>query len=136
MAGGAITFMAGPRTLVDLTCPTIRAAAARADRAVPRVVAMVSVCVTDDVPAVQARAQRAAESMAHLPSYAAMLQREGGPPLIAGPEDEVVGQLQALEDAGVSDLIPVPVAKRGSEDEQRTGRLLHDLRRASPSGDA
>jgi 5,10-methylenetetrahydromethanopterin reductase len=131
MADGAVTFMTGPRTLADHTCPTIQAAAARVSRAQPRIVALLSVCVTDDVEAARARAEKVAGSMAQLPSYAAMLRREGGPALVAGSEDTLVREILALGVAGVTDLVPVPVAKRGSEDDRRTSAFLSDLLAAS-----
>jgi alkanesulfonate monooxygenase SsuD/methylene tetrahydromethanopterin reductase-like flavin-dependent oxidoreductase (luciferase family) len=64
-----------------------------------------------------------------LPSYAAMAAREGGPVLIAGDEDAVLDQLAAIEAAGVTDLVPIPLARRGSDDELRTAELVRQLRR-------
>ena len=51
LADGTVTFQVGPRTLAGLTCPTIARAAERAGRGRPRVVAIVSVCVTSDIEA-------------------------------------------------------------------------------------
>jgi F420-dependent oxidoreductase-like protein len=127
LADGTITFMTGPRTLAGFTCPTIRAAAERAGRPEPRVVALLRVCVTDDVEAAGARAEQLSASMARLPSYAAMAAREGGPVLIAGDEDVVAGRLAALEAAGVTDLVPIPLARRGSNDEARTSAFVASL---------
>ncbi|HUZ10447.1 MAG TPA: TIGR03564 family F420-dependent LLM class oxidoreductase [Acidimicrobiales bacterium] len=127
LADGAITFMTGPRTLVDLTCPTIHEAAERAARATPRIVALLAFCVTEDVEASRARAEQVAGPMALLPSYAAALRREGGPALITGTENEVADQVRALELAGVTDLVPIPVARRGSKDHERTSALLSEL---------
>jgi F420-dependent oxidoreductase-like protein len=130
LADGTVTFQVGPRTLAGLTCPTIRGAAERAGRPTPRVVSMISMCVTDDVGSASERARRASEAMAALPSYAAMLQREGGPALIAGDEDRVIRELRSLEAAGVTDVIPLRLARRGSEDEERTEGLLSDVVRS------
>jgi 5,10-methylenetetrahydromethanopterin reductase len=127
MADGTITFMVGPRTLRGFTCPTIIEAAAAADRPRPRIVALLSVCVTTDVEAITHRAQRAAERSSAMPSYAAMLKREGGPPLIAGTESEVEEAIGVLEEAGVTDLVPVRVARPDSDDERRTTGLLRRL---------
>ena len=79
LADGTVTFQVGPRTLAGFTCPTIIEAAERAGRPRPRVVAMVPLCVTGDVLAARERAARLSGAMADLPSYAAMLEREGGP---------------------------------------------------------
>jgi F420-dependent oxidoreductase-like protein len=127
MADGTITFMVGPRTLRGFTCPTIIDAAAAADRPRPRIVALLSVCVTADVEAITHRAQRAAERSSAMPSYAAMLKREGGPPLIAGTETEVEEAIGVLEEAGVTDLVPVRIARPDSDDERRTAGLLRRL---------
>jgi 5,10-methylenetetrahydromethanopterin reductase len=127
MADGTITFMVGPRTLRGFTCPTIIEAAAAADRPRPRIVALLSVCVTADIEAITHRAQRAAERSSAMPSYAAMLKREGGPPLIAGTESEVEEAIGVLEEAGVTDLVPVRVARSDSDDERRTTGLLRRL---------
>jgi 5,10-methylenetetrahydromethanopterin reductase len=129
MADGSVTFMTGPRTLIRFTCPTILEAAERAGRPRPRIVAMVALCVTDQADAARLRAEQVAGRMAALPSYAAMLQREGGPALITGGEDEVEDGLGALDAAGVTDLVPIPVAKRDSADALRTAAFVHGLLR-------
>jgi F420-dependent oxidoreductase-like protein len=129
MADGTVTVMVGPRTLRGFTCPTIIEAAVKAGRPRPRIVAFVSVCVTTDLESITQRADQAAARSAAMPSYAAMLEREGGPPLVAGTEAEVDEALGLLEEAGVTDLVPVRVARRGSEDERRTAEFLRQLGR-------
>jgi F420-dependent oxidoreductase-like protein len=127
MADGTVTFMTGPRSLVEFTCPTIRAAAERAGRPAPRVVALVAVCVTEDKSAAAERALEVAGPAANLPSYAAALEREGGPALIAGTEAEVRADLSRLEEAGVTDLVPTRVARRRSVEAERTDAFLAEL---------
>jgi F420-dependent oxidoreductase-like protein len=129
LADGSVTFMTGPQTLTRFTCPTILEAAERAGRPVPRIVALVALCVTDQPDAARLQAERVAGRMAALPSYAAMLQREGGPALIAGEEAEVEEVLGALDNAGVTDLVPIPVAKRDSADSLRTAAFVGGLLR-------
>ena len=103
MAAGTVTTMAGPRTLIGDICLTIREAVAGADRPEPRVVATLSVCVTDDVVAARARAGGGVEGMAALPSYAALVRRvEGGSALLAGSEHDLDGMVADLEAAGVT----------------------------------
>ena len=131
MADGAVTFMTGPRTLRGFTCPTIAEAADRAGRPQPRIVALLALCVTDDPVAARQRAEHVAGRMAALPSYAAMLVREEGPALLAGGPGEVADGLAALAAAGVTDLVPIPVAKRGSDDSLRTADFIGDALRAS-----
>ena len=124
LVDGTITTMAGPRTLISHICPTIRAAADQAGRPEPRVVSTLSVCITDDVESARARAERGARRMAALPSYAALLEREGGPALLAGREDQLDEAVAALEGAGVTDLLLVSVARRDTEDESRTSSWI------------
>jgi len=129
---GAITFMVGPRTLTGLTCPTVRRVAEEAGRPPPRVVALLALCVTDAAAAARQKAVHVNRSMARMPSYSSMIEREGGPPLVAGTEGEVLEQLAALDEAGVSDLTPLRLARRGSEDDQRTEALIRGLIASSP----
>jgi hypothetical protein len=101
-------------------------------------VALVALCVTDRADRARLRAEQVAGPMAALPSYAAMLRREEGPALIAGQEAEVEDVLGELDAAGVTDLVPIRVAKRESDDGLRTAafvqRLLRRLRRENELG--
>jgi 5,10-methylenetetrahydromethanopterin reductase len=110
-ADGTITWCTGPRTLADHTIPTINAAAQAAGRPAPRVVAALPVCVTTDVAAAHERAAEVFAVYGQLPSYRAMLDREGaaGPADIAivGSADEVVDRVGALADIGVTDFAAV-----------------------------
>ena len=83
LADGTLTWCTGPNTLADHTIPTINAAAAAVDRPAPRVIAALPVCVTSDAEAAKGRAAKVFEIYGSLPSYRAMLDREGA----AGPED-------------------------------------------------
>ena len=111
MADGTLTWCTGPNTLADHTIPTIRAAADAADRPAPRVIAALPVCVTDDLEAATGRAAKVFEIYGQLPSYRAMLDREGaaGPEDIAitGSADEVVERIGRLADIGVTDFAAV-----------------------------
>ncbi len=124
LVDGTITTLAGPRTLISHICPTIREAADRAGRLEPRVVSTLWVCVTDDVDSARARAERGARRMASMPSYAALLDREGGPALLAGSEAELDASLDRLDGAGVTDLLLLSIARRESEDEVRTSSWI------------
>jgi hypothetical protein len=88
------------------------------------VVSTLSVCVTDDVGSARARAERGARRMADLPSYAALLEREGGPALLAGSEEELDEAVARLDVAGVTDLLFVSVASRQTDDEVRTSSWI------------
>ena len=126
---GTILWMTGPATVRDYIVPTIRAAAQQAGRPDPRVVCILPVCVTNDPDGARARAAKVFEIYGQLPSYRAMLDREGaqGPADVAivGDEDTVAGQIAALADCGVTDFVAGEFA-RGDE-RQRTRALLRTL---------
>jgi F420-dependent oxidoreductase-like protein len=106
VADGTITWMTGPETLSTLTTPTITEAAEAAGRPAPQVVAGLPVCVTDDVDAARARADRDYAIYGQLPSYRAMLDREGAATpadvAIIGTSSEVCDRVRALAASGVT----------------------------------
>lgn len=120
LADGTSTWCVGPKTLRELTIPTLRQAAADAGRPEPRVVVALPVCVTDDVDAARERAAKTFAIYDTLPSYKTMMNREGvdGPGGIAivGSEAEVRDQLDELVSIGVTDFNAAIVA--GSPDER------------------
>jgi 5,10-methylenetetrahydromethanopterin reductase len=126
---GTILWMTGPATVRDYVVPTINAAAEQAGRPAPRVVCILPVCVTDDPDGARARAAKVFEIYGQLPSYRAMLDREGaqGPADVAivGTEDQVAGQIEALADCGVTDFVAGEYAS--GTDRLRTRNLLKSL---------
>jgi len=113
---GTITWMTGSKTIGEHIAPTIAAAASAAGRPAPRVVACLPVCVTDDVEAGRATAASVFEFYEYLPSYRAMLDREGvaGPADVAivGNEATVRAALEATIEAGATELVAVPFSNR------------------------
>jgi len=130
---GTVLWMTGPATVRDHIVPAIRRAAAEAGRPDPRVVCMLPVCVTDDPEGARARANRVLAIYGQLPSYRAMLDREGaaGPADVAvvGDEDAVAAQILALADAGVTDFVAAEFAR--GDDRERTRNLLKAVIAAS-----
>lgn len=128
---GTVLWMTGPATIRDHTVPTIRAAAEQAGRPEPRVVASLPIRVTDDVEAARAAANKSFSIYGKLPSYRAMLDREGaagpGDVAIVGDEDAVTARLAEVAAAGATDFVAAPFAPAGSTDEQRTRALLRTL---------
>jgi 5,10-methylenetetrahydromethanopterin reductase len=124
LADGTLTWCTGPNTLADYIVPTINAAAEEAGRPTPRVIAALPVCVTNDFAGAKARAAQVFEIYGSLPSYRAMLDREGaaGPEDIAitGTADEVVERIGALADMGVTDFATVEFP--GNPDEAAATR--------------
>jgi 5,10-methylenetetrahydromethanopterin reductase len=130
MADGTLTWMTGAVTLAELTVPTITRAAAAANRPAPRIGASLPVCVTSDPDAARARAAKVFQIYGVLPSYRAMLDREGS----AGPEDaaligsetEVKAQIDRVAAAGVTDFVANEFAADPDE-KTRTRELLGSM---------
>ena len=98
---GTCTWMTGPKTLGQHVGPALRQAAADAGRAsAVRVAASLPICVTDDVDTARKQAAEQFAMYGQLPSYRAMLDREGyaGPQdaAIIGDEETVRGRLDEL----------------------------------------
>jgi len=129
-AAGTVTWMTGPRTLREHVVPTITAAAEAAQRPAPRVVAAVPVLVTDDRDAGRRRVAGQLATYARMPSYRAMLDREGldAPEdfVVIGNEDDVRARLAEFGEAGASELGLFVVAPAG-EERDRTRALVASL---------
>ncbi len=134
LADGTVLWMTGPATVRDYIAPAITAAADGAGKPSPRIVCGLPVCVTDDPGQARARANEAFSIYGQLPSYRAMLDREGaaqpGDVAIVGDEDAVAAQFAALAEAGVTDFAAAEFATGG--DRQRTRALLRSLIGAAP----
>ena len=108
---GTCTWMTGPKTLAGHVSPTLRQAAADAGRPgdAVRVVAALPVSVTDDVDGARKQAAEQFAMYGVLPSYRAMLDREGygGPEdaAIIGDEATVKDRLDELSAAGVDEYV-------------------------------
>ncbi len=126
---GTVLWMTGPATVRDHIVPSITAAAQAAGRPSPRVVCSLPVCVTGDPDDARERATQIFAIYGELPSYRAMLDREGaaGPAEVAivGDEDTVAAQIGALADAGVTDFAAVEFT--GGADGARTRAFLRTL---------
>ncbi|MCV7287933.1 TIGR03564 family F420-dependent LLM class oxidoreductase [Mycolicibacterium wolinskyi] len=122
---GTVTWMTGPKTLAEHVAPTLRDAAA--GRKV-NVVAALPVSVTDDVDGARAQAAKQFAMYGQLPSYRAMLDREGyaGPEdaAIIGDETAVAERIRALD--GVDEYVGV-VFDASPETRARTRALLRRL---------
>jgi F420-dependent oxidoreductase-like protein len=132
-ADGTVTWMVGPETVEQHVVPTITAAAADAGRPPPQVVVTLPVCVTDDPNAARARAAKIFAVYGLLPSYRAMLDREGaaGPADVAvvGTEEEVTAQIRRFAQGGATEFSG---AVYGTPEEvERSQTLLGGLARAA-----
>jgi F420-dependent oxidoreductase-like protein len=129
LADGTVLWMTGPATVRSHIVPTITAEAEALGRPSPRVVCILPICVTSDPDAARAAAAKVFAIYGQLPSYRAMLDREGaaGPADVAlvGEEAVVEAQLADLAGAGVTDFVAGEFGR--GEDAVRTRRLLMSL---------
>ncbi|MEV4186833.1 TIGR03564 family F420-dependent LLM class oxidoreductase [Streptosporangium canum] len=126
LADGTVLWMTGPKTVAEHVVPAVTEAARAAGRPAPRVVCTLPICVTGDVEAARARAGEVFEIYGQLPSYRAMLDREGaaGPADVAivGDEDAVAAQIESLAQAGVTDFVAAEYTS-----DRRTREFLRTL---------
>ncbi len=130
---GTILWMTGPKTIASHIAPTINAAADEAGRPAPRIVCSLPICVTDDDAEVRAIADQVLANYRELPSYRAMLDREGaegaGTVMVCGDEDAVRIHLSEIHEAGATEFSAAPFG-RSSEEFDRTRALLREVHAA------
>lgn len=107
-AAGTILWMTGPNTIESHIVPKITAAAKEAGREAPRVVAGFPIILTNDPDGAREKIASSLTMYGMLPSYRAMLDKEGaaGPAdiAIAGDEKVLDAALDRLRDVGVTDF--------------------------------
>lgn len=112
LAQGTTTWMTGQKTLAGHVVPSITKAAADAGRAAPRILAAIPIALTDDVTAASEACNQAFAIYPTLPSYRAMLDREGveqpSGVAIIGDEATLRSRIASLRDAGVTDFAASP----------------------------
>ena len=105
---GTLLWMTGVKTIASHVTPTIAAAAAGAGRVAPRVVCSLPISVTNDVTGTVAKVNETLAIYGQLPSYKAMLEREGASAPsdvgLFGTREEVLEKLHQLADAGVTEF--------------------------------
>jgi len=131
LADGTLTWCVGPKTLGELTIPAIDAAAEEAGRPRPRVIAALPVCVTDDFGGAHERAAEVFAIYGQLPSYRAMLDREGADSpadiAIIGSPDQVTERIGQLSEIGVTDFAAATFGGNPDEREATRQTLLATL---------
>lgn len=127
MADGTITWLTGLNTLENHTAPLITKAAAAAGRPRPRIVAGLPLLLTNDPDAARASLAKQLSFYNAMPSYRAMLDREGaaGPADVAiiGGENVLDDAIARLENIGVTDL-RASITGTGGDSEARTLNYL------------
>lgn len=107
---GTILWLADERAIGEFIAPRITAAAVRAGRPAPRIVAGVPVCLCrrDEVDRARARAARVLSEAEISPNYQRLLDRGDangvGDILAAGDDAAIRRRFRAFADAGVTDL--------------------------------
>lgn len=115
LADGTVLWMTGPKTVAEHIAPAVTEAARNAGRPAPRIVCVLPICVTDDAEGARAKAAELFALYGELPSYRAVLDREGaaGPADVAivGDEESVSARVGALAEAGVTDFVAAVFAE-------------------------
>jgi F420-dependent oxidoreductase-like protein len=130
-AAGTILWMTGPATIEAHIGPKLRAAASEAGRPEPRIVAGLPIVLTSNADHAREFIAKNLAMYGQLPSYRAMLDKEGaaGPADLAlvGDEATLDAGLQRLRDVGVSDfdaaIIPTEEGADARTLEYLTSRL-------------
>lgn len=108
LTDGTNTWMVGPKTMENHIVKRLAQAAESAGRPSPRVVGGVPIALTNDPDGARAKIAETLVMYGQLPSYRAMLDREGvnGPADIAivGDENALRGQIDRFRNAGVTDF--------------------------------
>jgi len=107
-AAGTILWMTGPATIESHVAPKLKAAAKEAGRPEPRIVAGLPIVLTENASAVREAIGKMLAMYGQLPSYRAMLDKEGaaGPADVAlvGNEKTLDAQIERLKQIGVTDF--------------------------------
>lgn len=131
---GTILWMVGAKTVGSHITPAMVEAAESAGKPAPRIVTGLPIAVTDNEAEVRAGCNKIFELYGQLPSYKAMLDREGangpGDVCVVGNEESVREQLAALDAAGTTDFAAVEVGTNPDE-QVRTRELLKQVAAAS-----
>ena len=132
VADGTITWMTGTGTIASHIAPTITAAAEAAGRPSPRIVVSLPIAVTADVEGAKERINEVFSIYPNLPSYKAMLDKEGAEAAadigFVGDEEAVAASITRLADAGATDFVASVV---GDAQERKRGlALISELARS------
>ena len=129
-ADGTATWMTGPKTIQDHVVPVINDAAEKENRPQPQVVAAIPVCIHPDKEVATEYAKRDFGFYGDLPSYRAMLDREGlensWDIAITGSFEQVAEGMQEYVDAGATQVVAAVYGPEESREEtvSRLAELL------------
>ena len=110
LAQGTATWMTGLETLAGHIVPTLTRAAEAAGRSAPRVLSAVPIALVSDTDQARSVCSQVFSIYGKLPSYRAMLDREGvaepGELALVGDEAALRDGLRRYREAGVTDFAP------------------------------
>jgi F420-dependent oxidoreductase-like protein len=128
---GTTVGQCGPTTIRTHIAPLISDAAAKAGRPSPRIMALIRLCVTDNPGPAYALAKEIGAFYAALPSYAAVLAKEGltepADLHLIGSWEHVLDGLGRYAEAGVTDFRLEIVAPGGAEYSNTLAAFAHYL---------
>jgi alkanesulfonate monooxygenase SsuD/methylene tetrahydromethanopterin reductase-like flavin-dependent oxidoreductase (luciferase family) len=131
LAEGTVLWMTGPDTIESHIRPKLHAAAREAGRPEPRIVAGLPIVLTNDPAAARESIDKQLVVYGQLPSYRAMLDKEGaaGPAdlAIVGDEKALDAQLDRLREIGVTDFDAAIVPVDDEAEERTLGYLQSRL---------
>ena len=132
---GTTLGQCGPRTIGTYIAPTLRAAAEAAGRPMPRIMALIRICVTDDHAGAYALANTTAQMYRAVPSYAAVQDMEGlkdpAELHLIGTWEHILEGLRAYAEAGTTDF-RLEVAAHNAEAREATRAALATHLRREP----
>lgn len=109
LADGTVLWMTGPKTVETHVAPKLSAAARAAGRPAPRIGAGIPIALTNDPAGAREWTAKNLVMYGHLPSYRAMLDREGlagpGDLALVGDEKVLDAGLARMKSAGVTDFV-------------------------------
>jgi F420-dependent oxidoreductase-like protein len=119
-ADGTCLWMTGVNTIKSHVSPLINQAASAAGKPAPRVVASLPIVVTDDVARVREEINSILAIYGTLPSYKAMLDKEGAAEVadvaLVGSRGHVAEQVAALAAAGTTEFSAVVMGNAAERD--------------------
>lgn len=131
LADGTLTNLAGPRSIETFIAPRLQQAAEEAGRPRPQIVAAVAALITDQPDQRRATAHEQLGFYLSIPSYRAILDREGvGHPAdlaLIGDEATVRAGLTRLREAGATELILTQTTLGTRDEAERTWRLAAEI---------
>lgn len=132
LADGTLPYLAGPKAIAEHIAPNINAAAERAGRPTPEIIAGIPAVVTSDVETARARAEQQMSFYDSVPSYQRSVALSGAEKAadlaLIGDEDTVAEGIRAYIEAGATSITLTQTDLTGEQDRIRTWKLLGALK--------